>query len=389
MTEGLRWVDEELLRLEEQGLRRFRRLRSTPQKAEFGFDGRQVINFGSNDYLGLSCHPEVVAAAGEAIHRFGWGSGASPLVCGYTHVHAQLEAALAHFQGTEAALVFGSGYAANVGTIVSLVGPGDVVYMDPANHASLWDGSRLSRADIRLYDHTNLSTLRRELQKRNRYRRALIVADSVFSIEGDLAPLPELVHLAEAHDASLLVDEAHALGLFGPQGEGIVAEYGLADRVPLRIGTLSKALGGVGGFLAGPQRVVDLAVCRARSYIFSTALPPAAAAAALKALSLLPSKLPSAYRLREVARNLREALRQAGWEVSPSQSQIFALIVGQPQQAVRLSQLLLERGIFCPAMRPPTVPEGRSCLRISLTLAHTEEMIHKLLTALLELRPKV
>ncbi|MCS7236759.1 MAG: 8-amino-7-oxononanoate synthase [Thermoguttaceae bacterium] len=378
----LEWVEEELCRLESSGLRRFRRLRSTRQGAIITLDGRAVINFGSNDYLGLSTHPEVIAAAFAAAKEFGWGSGASALVCGYTSIHQQLEADLARFHQTEAALVFGSGYAANVGTVTSLVGPGDVVYMDSRNHASLWDGCRLSRADIRLFDHHDLTTLHKELQKRGRYRRALVVTDAVFSIEGDLAPLEGLVRLCREYEAILLVDEAHAVGIFGPQGEGLSAELALHGEVSLRIGTLSKALGSVGGYLVGPQKVIDLVISKARSLIFSTASPPAAAAAARKALELLRANPSSGRELLRRAEKLRQHLTSAGWKLSPSCSQIISIILGEPDRALTLTEMLLTEGIFCPAMRPPTVPEGHSCLRISLTLAHTEAMLEKLTLAL-------
>jgi len=383
------WIPEELKELDRLGLRRFRRVRKRGQAGGFFLEGREVLHFGSNDYLGLAGHPRVVAAACRAAYEFGWGAGGSPLVCGYTSLHQQLEQALADFQETEAAIVFSSGYAANVGAISSLVGPGDVVYCDEANHASIWDGCRLSRADIRFFRHGDVEHLRDQLERRGRYRRALIVTDTVFSIDGDLARLVELVDLVEKYDGMLLVDEAHALGVFGSQGRGLVEHTELLQAVPVRVGTLSKALGSLGGFVAGPQPVIELIVSKARSYIFSTALPPPAVAAALEALSLLREMSFPGSELLLRAAWLREELRRQGWQVGPSQSQILSVIVGEPEKAVRLSAALLERGVFCPAMRPPTVPKGRSCLRISLNLCHTPEVLDQLLSTLAQVRSQV
>ena len=383
------WIREELEELDRLGLRRFRRVRKRGQAGEFLLEGREVLHFGSNDYLGLAGHPRVVAAACRAACEFGWGAGGSPLVCGYTSLHEQLEQALADFQGTEAAIVFSSGYAANVGAISSLVGPGDVVYCDEANHASIWDGCRLSRADVRFFRHGDVEHLKDQLEKRGRYRRALVVTDTVFSIDGDLARLGELVDLAEKYDAMLLVDEAHALGVFGSHGRGLVEHAELLQAVPVRVATLSKALGSLGGFVAGPKAVIELIVNKARSYIFSTALPPPAIAAALEALSLLREMSFPGKELLLRAAWLREELGRQGWQVGPSQSQILSVVVGEPEKALRLSAGLLERGVFCPAMRPPTVAKGHSCLRISLNLSHTPEMLEQLVLALDQVRTQV
>jgi 8-amino-7-oxononanoate synthase len=377
-----RWVTAELARLAEQGLHRFRRLRGEGGPCRILLDGRRVLHFASNDYLGLAGHPQVIAAARRVAEQFGWGAGASPLVCGFTEVHQALETALADWQQSEAALLFPSGYAANVGAICALVGPGDVVYCDEANHASIWDGCRLSRADVRVYRHSDPADLRNQLAKRGRYRRALVVSDSVFSIDGDLAPLKEIAQVALEYNCMMLVDEAHALGIFGPEGRGYVAELNLSGTIAVRVGTLSKALGSAGGFVVGPRPVVDWLIHRARSYIYSTSMPPAAAAAAREALLLLRSMPEAGAVLLARARWLKESLRQRGWQIGPSQSQILSLVIGNAEQALRLTQQLLSEGIYCPAMRPPTVPEGKSSLRISLTLAHSPDMLEELLTAL-------
>ena len=283
----LSWIDDELAALEQQKLRRRLLTRDGPQSVRLRIDGRELINFGSNDYLGLAADPRLAHAAAEAIEHEGFGSGASPLITGHGAAHRRLEQRLAEFEGTEAALVFSSGFAANAGTIAALVGPGDVVYCDRKNHASLFDGCRLSRADVRVYPHADCARLASLLAESQKYRRRLIVTDGLFSMDGDLAPLAELAELAARHDAMLLVDEAHATGVFGPNGRGVSEHLGVEDGVHVRVGTLSKALGSVGGFVAGSRSLIEWLVNRARPYVFSTAGPAATAAAALAALDIV------------------------------------------------------------------------------------------------------
>ncbi len=283
----LAWIDDELAALERQQLLRRLSVRGGPQSVRLAMDGRELINFGSNDYLGLAADPRLTQAVAEALQHEGWGSGASPLVTGHATAHGQLAQRLAEFEATEAALLFSSGFAANAGTIAALVGPGDVVYCDRKNHASLLDGCRLSRADVRAYPHCDCGPLASLLAQSGRYRRRLIVTDGLFSMDGDLAPLVELADLAERHDAMLLVDEAHATGVFGQHGRGVSEHLAVEDRVPVRIGTLSKALGGVGGFVAGSRSLIEWLIQRARPYVFSTASPAATAAAALAALDVV------------------------------------------------------------------------------------------------------
>ena len=378
----LDWLDRELADLDRQGLRRRLRTREGPQAARVVLDGRELVNFGSNDYLGLAADPRLAAAAAEAAQREGWGSGASPLVTGHAVAHQQLQQRLAQFEGTEAALLFTSGFAANAGTIAAVVGPGDAVYSDRKNHASLWDGCRLSRADVRVYPHGDWRQLEALLADSKKYRRRLIVTDSLFSMDGDLAPLVELADLAERYDAMLMVDEAHATGVFGQRGRGVAEQLGVEDRVPIRVGTLSKALGSVGGFVAGSRTLVEWLVNRARPYIFSTALPAAIAAAAIAALDIVGGEPQRRTALLARAQELRNTLRAAGWNVGTSASQIIPIIVGAPARAATLSHTLRERGLFVPAIRPPTVPEGEACLRISLTAGHSAEMLALLVAAL-------
>jgi 8-amino-7-oxononanoate synthase len=378
---SLVWIEEELASLERRGLRRSVAVRTGPQAARVSSDGRELVNFGSNDYLALAADARLAAAAAEAAAEEGWGSGASPLILGHSRSHQRLQDRLAVFEQTEAALVFSSGYAANVGTIAALVGPGDAVYTDRNNHASLLDGCRLSRADVRVYPHGDCRQLE-QLLARSDHRRRLIVTDSLFSMDGDLAPLAELADLADRYGAMLLADEAHATGVFGPSGRGVVEHLGVEDRIPIRIGTLSKALGCAGGFVAGSRALIDWLVNRARPYVFSTASPPANAAAAIAGLDIVQREPERRRALLSRATELRERLKELGWPIGRSQSQIIPLVVGEPERAVMLSAALRQRGLFVPAIRPPTVPEGQCCLRISLTCGHTEEMIEGLVEGL-------
>jgi 8-amino-7-oxononanoate synthase len=347
-------------------------------------DGRLRINFGSNDYLSLAADPRLGAAVRAAIETDAWGSGASPLVTGFAERHRQLERRLAEFEASEAALLFSSGFAANLGTIAALVGTGDTVFTDRLNHASLLDGCRLSRADVRVYPHNDPRRLESLLSRPGRGRR-LIVTDSLFSMDGDLAPLADLAGLAERYGAMLMIDEAHATGVFGAHGRGVAEHLGLDARVPVRVGTLSKALGSTGGFVTGSRTLIEWLIHRARSYVFSTATPAAAAAAALAALDIVDHEPQRRGQLLANAQSLRATLAGQGWDIGPSASQIIPLVVGAAERALALSAELAERGLLVPAIRPPTVPEGQSRLRISLTYGHTAVMIAELTGALGEL----
>jgi len=382
----LAWIDSELAARRRGGLLRQLGQRESPQGATFTADGFELINFGSNDYLGLAGDVRLARAVSDATVSEGWGSGASPLITGRSELHRQLERRLALFEGTEAALLFSSGFVANTAAVAALVGPGDVVFTDRKNHASLFDGCRLSRADVRVYPHCDCQKLARLLAKAaspaDRYRRRMIVTDSLFSMDGDLAPLHALADLAEQYGAMLLVDEAHATGVFGAHGRGVAQMLGVEDRVHIHVGTLSKALGCVGGFVAGSQALIDWLVNQARPYVFSTAPPGAMSAAAMKALELVGEAPHRGEELLDRAARLRERLTAAGWNVGQSESQIVPVMLGEPQAAVALSEHLRSRGLFVPAIRPPTVPEGEACLRISLTVGHSDEMIDRLIESL-------
>jgi 8-amino-7-oxononanoate synthase len=382
MSDPLAWIPEQLDALRQQGLFRQRRVRAGRQAAGVSIGDQQLINFGSNDYLGLAGDRRLDDAVQAALAEEGWGSGASPLVTGYTVRHQALEQELARFEGTEAALVFPSGFAANMGAIAALVGPGDVVFTDRKNHASLLDGCRLSRADVRVYPHDDPQRLGALMARSGSSGRRLIVTDSLFSMDGDLARLADLADLADRHGAMLLIDEAHATGVFGGQGRGVAEHLGLEERVHVRIGTLSKALGSVGGFVAGRRTLIDWLVNRARPYVFSTAAPGVSAAASLAALQIVRQEPQRRQQLLARAAALRTRLAALGWNTGRSASQIIPVIVGTPDRALALSAHLLSRGLLVPAIRPPTVPEGESCLRISLTSAHSDEMIHALLQAM-------
>jgi len=387
----LDWIDHELDALDREGLRRRLSEREAAQGVVVRIDGRELVNFGSNDYLGLAADKRLAMAAIEAIEREGWGAGASPLVTGRGRLHRKLEERLARFEGTEAALLFSSGFAANAGTVAALAGPGDVVYCDRKNHASLMDGCRLSRADVRPYRHCDWRHLKQLISK-DSHRRRLIVTDGLFSMDGDLAPLEKLARIARDHEAMLLVDEAHATGVFGPGGRGTVeaaaAEASgikgadIGSGVHVRVGTLSKALGSMGGFVAGSKSLIQWLANKARPYVFSTAPPAAMATAAIVALDLVEENPAAGRQLLDRSRDLRASLAAQGWSTGDSASQIIPLIVGESAIALELSAALCEKGVLVPAIRPPTVPDGEACLRISLTAGHTGEMVEWLLAEL-------
>jgi 8-amino-7-oxononanoate synthase len=391
----LSWIDAALIDLDRRDLRRHRATRTSKQSALVTIDGRELINFGSNDYLGLACDERLSAAANAAAEREGWGSGASPLVSGRSESHAALERRLAEFEGTEAALVFPSGFAANAGVIPALVEEGDAIFGDAKNHASLIDGCRLSKATRFIYPHCDCDALEKMLGETAGFRRRLIVTDTLFSMDGDLAPLARIAELANEHNTMLLFDEAHATAVFGPNGRGLTelvestlpaSATHLHSHIHIRIGTLSKAIGSAGGFVCGTQSLIDWLANRARTYVFSTAQPPATSAAALAALDIAQQEPHRREQLLANAANLREQLSIQGWNIGDSESQIIPLILGDSQRTLDLAAALREAGYFIPAIRPPTVPAGESLLRLSLCYHHTPEIINALTDQLARLR---
>ena len=364
-------VEQVLEEVRAAGLFRQMRVIDSAAGPRVALDGREVLLLCSNDYLGLAGHPDLRAAAARAAERWGAGAGASPLVSGHTALHARLEEELAAFKGSEACLLFGSGFLANTGVIAALAGRGDVVLSDALNHASIVDGCRLARAETVVYPHADLGALEAALA-RAPDGRAVIATDAVFSMDGDLAPLEGIVALARRHGARVVVDEAHATGVVGPGGRGLVAALGLEREVDVVVGTLGKALGSYGAFVCCDTTIADFLVNRARTLIFSTALPPPAVGAALEALRLLRSEPGLVARAQGNARVLRAELAGHGFAVEPGAMPIVPLVAGAPEAATALCEASLRRGAFAQAIRPPTVPEGSSRLRIVSTAAHSE-----------------
>ena len=369
-------IGERLEDIKDRGLYRRLRCVSGPQGPRVLLDGRPVLLLCSNNYLGLADHPRVREAAAEAAMRYGAGSGASRLISGNMTIHRRLEDRLTAFKGAEACLLFGSGFLANAGVVSALAGEGDVVFSDALNHASIIDGCRLSRAETFVYDHCDTDHLEWGLRQAEG-RGALIVTDGVFSMDGDLAPLPEIVELAQRYDARVMVDEAHGTGCVGPGGRGLVAELGLEDEVDVIVGTLGKALGSYGAYVLCDKPMAKYLINTARTLIFSTALPPPAVAAAMAALELLREQPRRVEKLQRNSAVLRAALADRGMAVEPGETPIVPLIVGDAQAAVSASERALERGVFAQAIRPPTVPAGTSRLRLAVMASHTKSELRE------------
>ncbi|MGI8414200.1 MAG: 8-amino-7-oxononanoate synthase [Solirubrobacteraceae bacterium] len=362
-------IEARLDELKALGLYRRTRLISGPQGPRVLVDGKPVLLLCSNNYLGLADHPRVREAAADAVMRWGVGAGASRLVSGTMTIHRRLEERLAAFKRREAALLFGSGYLANAGVIAALARAGDVVFSDELNHASIADGCRLSRAEVFVYDHCDLAHLEWGIAKAQG-RGALIVTDSVFSMDGDVAPLTEIVDLAQRRGIRVMVDEAHGTGVLGPGGRGALAEVGLEDEVDVIVGTLGKALGSYGAFVACDASMAHHLVNAARTFIFSTAPGPPAIAGALAALELLEEQPRLAHRLLANAATLRSGLEHEGFDLHGIRAQILPLIVGQPELATAIADAALARGVFAQAIRPPTVAPMTSRLRLSVMASH-------------------
>src|ERR1017187_4025678 len=370
----------ELDQIRAAGLYRMLRTVTSPQGVRIRIDGREFLNFSSNDYLGLANDPLLKRAAADAIEKYGVGAGASRLVCGNLEPYDALERKLATFKAKEAAIVFGSGYAANVGTIPALVGEGDTVILDKLDHASIIDGARQSGATIRVYPHGNLKKLDSVLGQCDPSRRTLIITETVFSMDGDLAPLAEIVALKEKYGAWLMIDEAHATGLYAKNRRGLAEAAGVEDKMDITPGTFSKALGGAGGFVVGSQVLIYFLRNRARSLIYSTALPPAVCAAGAAAVDFVMSE-EGHQRRDKLWRNvseLKNGLSALGVQ-NESRSPIIPIIIGDEGAAVERSRQLYEQGIFVPAIRFPTVPKGKARLRVTVTACHESQDITRFL----------
>jgi len=375
----------QLAQLESEGLRRRRRTLEAPCGPLARVDGRDLISFCSNDYLGLASDPALIEAACAGARQWGVGSGASHLVSGHQTPHEALEQRLASFTGFRKALLLSTGFMANLGIVPALVGRGDAVFADKLNHASLIDAVQLSRADSQRYPHGDLAALERLLTK-STAKRKLILTDAVFSMDGDLAPLPALLELAERFDAWLVIDDAHGFGVLGPHGRGSLAHFAMphAERI-VYMGTLGKAAGGSGAFVAGSATVVEWLLQRARTYIFTTGSSPAMACALLASLDLIEHGDDRRTHLRELGAQLRDGLASTRWQLMPSPTAIQPVIIGDNHEALRVANALFERGLWVPAIRPPTVPKSTARLRVSLTAAHTREQVAQLVNALREL----
>ena len=367
------WLKSDLDQLNQAGLSRSLRSVMTAPTGRILLDGREVILLGSNNYLGLSVHPIVVEAAATALQQYGTGASASRLMSGNCHLYTELEAKIAEAKGTEASLVFGSGYLANIGTIPVLAGEGDLILSDALNHASIIDGCRLSSATKQIYRHCDVEHIESLLAQSINFRRRLIVTDGVFSMDGDIAPLPEICALAERYDAMVMVDDAHSFGVLGETGGGTIEYFGLENRSVIQMGTLSKAIGGLGGYVAGSANLIDFLINRSRGFIFTTGLPPATLAGASAAIDVIRSNPELRQRLSSNVLLLKNALLARGFQLLPSQTQILPLILGSVEVASRFAEALLSHGVYAPAIRPPTVPEGTSRLRISVMAPHTTE----------------
>ncbi|MBI2151000.1 MAG: 8-amino-7-oxononanoate synthase [Acidobacteria bacterium] len=378
----MEFLKERLRQLESRSLRRFLRNVEGAQEAEVFLNGRKVLLLCGNNYLGLASDPRVIEAVTRALASYGLGSGASRLISGSMSLHRRLEEKLASFKGTEAALLFSTGYMANLGILGALAEPQDVIFSDALNHASIIDGCRLSRAAVRVYPHKDVDSLEKMLQEGTGFQRRFLITDTLFSMDGDLAPLPGLAALAARYDAHLIVDEAHATGTLGPGGCGAVEHFGLRGQVPVIMGTLSKALGAFGAFVAGDRVLVDYLVNVCRPFIFTTAPPPALAAGVLAALEVLQTDPARVERLQENQRFFRDGLQRLGFDTGASESHIIPVMIGEEKRTMAFCERLLQdHGVYVQGIRPPTVPPGTSRLRITLMSTHRRDQLEHALEA--------
>ncbi|HEX7076997.1 MAG TPA: glycine C-acetyltransferase [Candidatus Eisenbacteria bacterium] len=378
----LQFLDEILEELKREGLHRSLRVLSGEQKARARFDGRDVINLSSNNYLGLTTHPKLREAARRAIDELGAGSGSVRTIAGTMELHMELERRIAAFKKTEAAVVFQSGFAANAGTVSAVLGKEDLILSDELNHASIIDGARLSRAAIKVFPHRDVATLRKLLEETSDVKRRLVITDGVFSMDGDIAPLPEIAALAREHGAIMMVDDAHASGVLGRAGRGTIDHFGVHGQVDIQVGTLSKAIGVLGGYVCGSRSLIDYLYHRARPFLFSTSHPPAVAAACLAAFDVLEQEPERIERLWSNTKRFKAGLARLGFDTGISETPITPIIVGEADVAMKLSDLAFSRGVFAQGIGYPTVAKGRARLRTIVTATHTEEELDRALEVL-------
>lgn len=381
MQDTISWIDEELKQIKDKNLFRILTELQSGQSPEIIIAGKRYILLASNSYLGLTTDPKVKDAAQRALEKYGTGSGGSRLVSGSSDLHRELEDRIADFKKTEAAILFSSGYLANVGAISALVGPGDVIYSDELNHASIIDGCRLSHAEIKIYKHCDVEHLGSLISSDKSRNKKLIVTDTVFSMDGDLAPLPELVELAEKYGCMLMIDEAHATGVLGKRGSGATEYFSVEDRVPIVMGTLSKAVGSLGGYVAGSRTLIDFLRNRARTYIFDTSLPASSLAASQAAIDIIEFEPERRKYLWYLIEKFKSGLKNIGLELLTSHSAVIPVLIGEAQPTLDFARLLRENGVFTPAVRPPSVPPGKCRIRATLMATHEEEHIELALRA--------
>jgi 8-amino-7-oxononanoate synthase len=386
--ENIQALSVDLKRRQDASLYRQRKLAESAQQPEMRIDGRNLLTFCSNDYLGLASHPDVIRALQRGADEFGAGSGAAHLITGHSRVHHALEEALAEFTGRSRVLLFSTGYMANLGVISALLGKGDQLYEDRLNHASLIDAGQLSRAKMSRYQHGDMESLRRQMAQQDS-GQALIATDGVFSMDGDIAPLLELAGLAHTRDTWLMVDDAHGFGVLGEEGRGTASHFGLGEEeVPILMATLGKALGTFGAFVAGSEELIETLIQQARSYIYTTAPPPAMAAATLESLRIARQESWRRERLNTLILQFRRAASEIGLPLMDSPTPIQPILAGSAAQAVAWSRQLEAAGILVSAIRSPTVPEGSARLRVTFSAKHTERHLQRLLDALSELKPE-
>ena len=378
----MKHISDELKQIKRAGL--YRELNSVEgsQGTHLEIKGKTYLSFCSNNYLGLANNPLVIKAVKDAVEKYGWGTGASRLVSGNMRMHEALEDEISRFKGKEASIVFPTGYMANLGTISSLVSKGDLAICDKLNHASIIDGCRLSGADFRVYPHCDMEKLENILKKSTKYPHKLIVTDTVFSMDGDIAPLPDIVRIAHKYKAMVMVDEAHGTGVFGKKGRGVVEHFNLSKKISIVMGTLSKAVGSLGGYVSGDADLINFLRNKARPFMYTTALPPAARAASIAGIKLIQKDPSLRTSLWNNVRYLKKELGLLNLNVIPSESPIIPILIGDAKKAVDMSKLLYKKGILIPAIRPPTVPTRSSRLRMTVMSTHTRKDLERLLEVL-------
>ncbi len=378
----MKYISDELKKIKKSGLYRELKIVKSAQGTHLEIKGKTYLSFCSNNYLGLANNPLVIKAVKDAVEKYGWGAGASRLVSGNMTLHEKLENEISRFKGKEASIVFPTGYMANIGTISSLVSNGDLVISDKLNHASIIDGCRLSGADFRVYPHCDMEKLENILKKSSKYSRKLIVTDTVFSMDGDLAPLPDIVRIAHKYKAMVMVDEAHGTGVFGKRGGGVVEHFNLSKKVGIVMGTLSKAVGSLGGYVTGDTDLINYLRNKARTFMYTTALPPAVCAASIAGIRLIRENPSLRTSLWNNVSYLKKELDLLSFNVISSESPIIPILIGDAKKAVDVSAFLYKKGILIPAIRPPTVPAKSSRLRMTVMSTHTREDMERLLDVL-------